>query len=107
MITVKEAWSYLAHLQSIYTIKQPANPEIYLGALYTGSPKGDWTISCEHYIKEGLSRIEWLVGTLREEKTPTVTGDHPEQDESLLLDNEQHRLYQQLIGMGQWLVTLG
>ena len=48
-----------------------------------------------------------MVGTLREEKTPAVTGDHPEQDESMLLDNEQHRLYQQLIGMGQWLVTLG
>ena len=107
MITAKDAWSYMAHLQSIYTIKQPANPEIYLGALYTGSPSGDWTISCQRYIKEGLSRIERMVGTLREEKTPSVTGDHPEQDESLLLDNEQHRLYQQLIGMGQWLVTLG
>ena len=60
MITAKDAWSYMAHLQSIYTIKQPANPEIYLGALYTGSPKGDWMIiSCKHYIKEGLSRDGW------------------------------------------------
>jgi hypothetical protein len=73
MITARDAWSYMAHLQSIYTIKQPANPEIFLGALYTGSPNGDWTISCKHYIKEGLIRIERMVGTLREEKTPSVT----------------------------------
>ena len=33
MIMAKDAWSYMAHLQSIYTIKQPANLEIYLGAL--------------------------------------------------------------------------
>ena len=41
MITAKDAWWHMAHLQSIYTIKQPANPEIYLGALYTGLPTGD------------------------------------------------------------------
>ena len=34
-------------------------------------------------------------------------GDHPELDESELLDPDQTRLYQSLVGMLQWAVTLG
>jgi hypothetical protein len=52
LITAKDPWSYMKHLQSIYTIKDPSHPEVYLGALYTGSPREDWTISCKNYIKE-------------------------------------------------------
>jgi hypothetical protein len=44
LIMAKDAWAYMKHLQSIYTIKQPKHPEVYLGALYTGSPGGDWTV---------------------------------------------------------------
>jgi hypothetical protein len=28
-------------------------------------------------------------------------GDHPEEDESEILDNERHRLYQSMLGMLQ------
>jgi hypothetical protein len=75
--------------------------------LYTGSPKGDWTISCKNYIKEALHRIERLIGAMRKEKSPVVSGDHPELDETQLLDNEQHRIYQMMIGMALWVVMLG
>jgi hypothetical protein len=34
-------------------------------------------------------------------------GDHPEEDISPLLDNEQHRLYQSMIGMLYWTVSIG
>ena len=40
-------------------------------------------------------------------ETSSIMGDHPEQDDSTILDNEQHREYQSLIRMAQWLVTLG
>jgi len=88
-------------------IKEPAHPEIYLGALYTGQPKQDWSISCRNYIKEVISQIECHHGTIREEKSPSMTKDHPEQDDSTILDNVNHREYQSLIGMAQWLLTLG
>ena len=107
LITAKDPWSYMKHLQSIYTIKDPSHPEVYLGALYTGSPREDWTISCKNYIKEALQRIERLMGSMRKEKSPVVSGDHPEQDDSLLLDNEQHRIYQMMIGMALWVILLG
>jgi hypothetical protein len=44
---------------------------------------------------------------LREEKAPCTTNDHPEEDGSPLVNNKLHRQYQSLIGMAQWLVTLG
>jgi len=35
------------------------------------------------------------------------TGDHPELDESDLLDSEQISIYQMLIGSAQWAITIG
>jgi len=64
MIMSKDEWSYMLTLQTIYTIKEPKEPELYLGALYTGSPDKNWTISYKSYIKEGLSCIEKMDGTL-------------------------------------------
>ena len=107
LITAKDAWSYMKHLQSIYTIKEPKHPEVYLGALYTGSPEGNWSISCKNYIKEAIMKIEKVTGSLRLEKSPMVTGDHPEEDESDMLDMESQRFYQQMMGMAVWLVQLG
>jgi hypothetical protein len=43
---------------------------------------------------------------LREEKTPIKCNDHPEEDESEVLDNEMHTEYQSIIGMLQWIVSL-
>jgi len=48
LITAKDAWSCMRHLQSVYTIKEPMHPEIYLGALYTSQPSQDWSISCKN-----------------------------------------------------------
>jgi len=98
----------MKHLQTIYLIKDPAYPEIYLGAKYTGSPTGDWTISCKLYIKEAIQQIERLLdGSLWTEKSPMVAGDHPEEDESSWWDNEWHCIYQQVIGMPLWVLILG
>jgi hypothetical protein len=109
LITAKDPWPYMEHLQTVYKIKNPEErPSNYLGATYVGSPEEYWTVNCKAYIKEALVTIERMHNeSLREEKTPVATGDHPEEDESTLLDNKLHRQYQSLIGMAQWLVTLG
>jgi hypothetical protein len=44
--------------------------------------------------------------TLREEKTPIKTDNHPEEDTSPLLGNEMHHEYQSIMGMLQWVVSL-
>ncbi len=108
LIIAKDAWQYMRELQRIYNIKDPKHPEIYLGALYTGSPKENWTITAKNYIKEAIEQVEQKTGNkIREEKLPMKPGDHPEEDESDFLDNDQHRLYQSMMGMLQWTVSIG
>ncbi len=98
----------MRELQRIYTIKDPKCPEIYLGALYTGNPNTKWTITAKNYIEEALRQIEKRTDMkIREENLPMKPGDHPEEDESGILDNEKHRLYQSMIGMLQWTVSIG
>jgi hypothetical protein len=76
--------------------------------LYTGDPSKTWTISAKTYIKEAIEQVERRVDAkIREEKLPMKPGDHPEEDDSPILNNDQHRLYQSMIGMLQWIVSIG
>lgn len=53
-------------------------------------------------------RVERLIGkTLPKHDTPMKAGDHPELDDSTLLSDEDHTKYQMLIGMLNWIVTIG
>jgi hypothetical protein len=98
----------MRELQKTYNIKDPKHPELYLGALYTGNPSTKWSITAKNYIGEAIKQIEMRTGIkIREEKLPMKPGDHPEEDESSILDNEQHRLYQSVLGMLQWTVSIG
>jgi hypothetical protein len=83
LIVAKDAWQYMKELQKVYVIKDPKSPELYLGALYTGDPSKNWTISAKTYIKEAIEQVERRVDTkIREEKLPMKPGDHPEEDDS-------------------------
>jgi hypothetical protein len=107
LITAKDPWIYMKQLQEIYLIKEPKSPEFFLGATYTGTSEGDWSITAREYIKEAIKQIEGRLGiVLREEKTPIKTGDHPEEDTSPTLNNELHTEYQSIMGMLQWMVSL-
>jgi hypothetical protein len=107
LITAKDPWVYMRKLQEIYVIKDPKPPDSYLGATYNGHPNKTWSITASDYIKEDIRQIEKrLEITLREEKTPMKTDDHPEEDSSEILDNDMHREYQSLMGMLQWTVSL-
>jgi hypothetical protein len=108
LIVAKDAWSYMKELQKVYNIKDPKHPDLYLGALYTGDPSKNWTITAKNYIKEALEQIERRTGIkVRDEKLPMKPGDHPEEDNSPLLENGKHRLYQSMLGMLQWAVSIG
>ena len=53
-------------------------------------------------------RVERLIGkTLPKHDTPMKAGDHLELDDSTLLSDEDHTKYQMLIGMLNWIVTIG
>ena len=61
------------------------------------------------YIKECISKVCALlkVTSLRKEKFPCSPSDHPELDSSPLLNEQQHCLYQQLVGMVDWAIQIG
>lgn len=95
-------------IKTIFTIKSEGPPEYYLGNDFKTDRKGRWCIGCKTYIKEGIRRVEQLFNTsLLKHDVPMVSGDHPELDETELLGDEDHTKYQMLIGMLNWIVTLG
>ena len=68
-----------------------------------------WTYSCQTYEKEAIRRVEDMFQCLKKERTPLpVKKDfHPELDKSPLLELQEHRQFQALLGMLQWLHTIG
>ena len=52
------------------------------------------------YTKDAVDRVERIYGCLPKVSTPIpVTDCHPELDESPLLELDDHRKYQMLLGM--------
>ena len=58
------------------------------------------------YIKEVLTRIETIFGTLRKYDNPSETGNKTKLDESRALGDEEHRQYHMLMGTLIWVVGL-
>ena len=61
------------------------------------------------YIMELLRKVCVLIklAHLWKDKLPCIPGDHTKLDLSPLLCEEQHSLYQQLVGMAEWAVQIG
>ena len=104
----KKPQPIMDQIKSIFTVKSEGPPEYYLGNDYRKDRKGRWNIGCRTYIKEGIARVEKLLDmSLSKHDTPMTQGDHPELDDSVLLDDDDHTKYQMLIGMLNWIVTIG
>ena len=106
MITSHSPEKIMAQLESVYKIKDSSKgpPTYYLGHDYK---KGRWCIGCKKYLNEAIKRIEKLFGSLPKKNTPMPTGDHPEEDSSPLLSEDQHTNYQMLMGILNWVTCLG
>jgi hypothetical protein len=103
-------------LNAIFSVKEITEPNKYLGA-NVKFVEGRFQFSSEDYLKEILSQLrgegnipnidEKRPDGIRKFKTPMATHDHPEMDDSDLLNEREHRIYQRLMGILQWLVSLG
>jgi hypothetical protein len=94
-------------LKKVYTIKSEGPPEYYLGNDYKKDKKDGWCFGCKKYITECILRIEKMFGILPKATTPMNANDHPELDDSTILRDDEHRKFQMLIGMLNWVVTIG
>ncbi|MGH3053654.1 MAG: reverse transcriptase domain-containing protein, partial [Gaiellaceae bacterium] len=93
-------------LLKVYKIKNIGEPSYLLGADIIKREKF-WTIGSKTYIKEVIVKVEGLFGALPRPRVPMTKGDHPEEDKSEILSATDIGLYQMLMGMGQWIVSLG
>ena len=94
-------------IKSVYTVTAEVTPDYYLGNDYKRDKKGRLCVSRKKYIKEVLTRIENIFGTLRKYDNPSETSDNPKLDDSWALGNEEHQQYQMLMGTLIWVVRLG
>ena len=82
-------------------------PEYYLGNNLQMRSNGTIKVSSRKYITEIISRYEKKYGSLRKENVPMAPNDHPELDDSPMLDEDGRRHYQSNIGICQWICTSG
>ncbi len=92
-----------------YELKGVGVPSYYSGAdIEFDKGCSCWTMGAKTYIKNVTDKIEKLLELpLKNFGSPLDAGDHPEMDDTDLLEPERVAIYQMLIGSAQWAVTLG
>ena len=95
-------------LKGTFLIKSHGPRNYYLGNDYKFYDTFNiWTYGSKTYIKNALACIEQMFGCLGKVSTPLlVTDSHPELDDSPFLGLKNHRKFQMLLEMLQWLVTI-
>lgn len=83
--------------------------EYHLGANFDHDEQGTLCMSPKKYIDRMMSNYERYFGKKASTNvlSPLEHGDHPELDDSDLLDEEGIQLYQSLVGSLQWAISLG
>jgi hypothetical protein len=107
MIVSKHPSDIMASIKEVYNVKSEGPPEYYLGNDFKKDSKGRWCFGCKKYIKEAIVRVEAIFGVLKKSTVPILAGDHPETDDSEVLGDQDHRRFQMLIGILNWVVTIG
>eukprot|EP00957_Ditylum_brightwellii_P059920 4549283-Ditylum_brightwellii.AAC.1 len=82
----KSAQMVMKQVQSVYTVN---------------------SVGASDYYLEAVSSIKWMFGKLLKHEIPMVSGDHPEEEDSTILDDSDHQKYQMLLGMFNLVVVLG
>jgi hypothetical protein len=91
-----------------YQLKGFGAPVYHLGGDFFREKDGPFAWGTNSYVKKMNQNYEILFNeTPKEASSPMVDKDHPELELSEELGPEDIKRYQSLIGVLQWLVTLG
>ena len=110
IIMSKEPEKFMDKVQKTFKMKGVGPPTYHLGSDFVRRSNGLLSWGSKTYITKILAQFERLYPNKKFSKkttTPIVPGDHPELDKSELLDTQGIKIYQSLIGMLQWAVTIG
>ena len=110
-IALREPQKFIDALTNTYKFKLKGTGEIeyHLGMDFFRDAEGYLCIAPKKYIEKLSGTYERIFGTPPSPKynSPLPPGDHPELDESELLDALGTTHYQSLIGAMQWAVSIG
>ena len=85
-----------------------SEPSYYLGTSLKRIVDGRVMMNSENYIKESIRKYESKYNhTVKKQNIPMDTKAHPELDQSELLGIDEHKEFQHIIGLGQWIVLTG
>jgi hypothetical protein len=91
-----------------YKLKGDGPIEFHLGCNFVRDPDGTLSMGPTKYIEKLGVTFEQMYGEKPKQATsPLEKNDHPEIDETSLLDPDDIVKYQSMIGALQWAVTLG
>jgi len=108
MIVSRNPRAIMEALQAKYTIKKIGEPVFHLGLDYRRTADGMWEFGTKTHVHEAIKKVSSIMQTtLRKIGTPHSDSYKPELDDTPLLETQDHRRFQQLIGMAQWLITCG
>ena len=110
-IGMKDPKSFLTMLMDKHKFKLKGSGPIsfHLGCDFERDDDGVLCMSPKQYIDRMVSQYERMFGSKPRTNvtSPLEKNDHPEVDDSELLDEEGVQQYQSLIGSLQWAVSLG
>ena len=108
---VKDPQSFIDILKNKhgFKIKEAGPLKFHLGADFFRDEEGTLCMAPQKYIERLVASYEKMFGEKPSAKmySPLEKGDHPELDDSELLDETGIQQYQSLIGSLQWAISLG
>jgi len=114
-IAARDPDRWLEQIKATFLVKESGPRGYYLGNDYTyHDGENRWSYGSLTYAQEAVRKVESIFGVLAknksalpQESTANKVANHPETDTSPLLDTRRHRHFQMLLGMIQWLCTIG
>ena len=110
MVILKDPDAFFRSLveEHNYKLKGVGPPEYHLGGNFYRDANGTLAWGAKTYIQKLLKNYEIMFGELPKEwSAPLDKNDHPEIDNSYLLDEADIKKYQSLIGALNWAITIG
>jgi hypothetical protein len=112
MIVAQDASHHMSTIRDKYIVKGGGDPSFHLGCDYEQSEDNKWKIGTKSYVEECMKRVIDILGKkdkrdLGFDKVPMSPTLKSELDESPHCTIDEHRFYQQLIGISHWLITCG
>ena len=110
LIVSKKAQSIIDYLEkeAKFKLKGTGSISFHLGCDFFRDDDGVLCYAPRKYIEKVLNNYQRIYGSQpRQVSSPLVKGDHPELDTSELLDADNQKIYQSLIGSLQWAIQIG